>query len=106
MSHHIEIVPGVEGADGIRLDGTLYPASAVADALRERPRLAQLAQAARLAVAVADAHRSVRGQLAPFAEQAAARRLLGHLDDAEAQVWAALAELVGGGADGPRVPRR
>lgn len=106
MSHQIEIVPGVEGADGLRLDGTLYPASAVAEALRGQRRLAQLTGAVRLAVALADAARAIRGQLAPHVEHPVARALLGQADDAEAQAWAALADLVDERADGPRVPRR
>lgn len=106
MAHQIELVPGVEGADGIRLDGTLYPAAAVAQALRDAPRLQAAAECARVAVALADAHAAVRGRMAPVASHPAVGRLLGLLDTAQAQAWADLAELLGASDDGPRVPRR
>lgn len=105
MTHAIELVPGIEGADGIRLDGTLYPAAEVAQALRERPRLLALISATQAAVAITDVARSVRGRLAQV-DHSLARRVLGQIEDAEVQAWALLAELAEGEPAGPRVPRR
>jgi hypothetical protein len=107
MSHTIELVPGVAGLDGLRIDGTLHSAAEVVAALRERHAATRVTRAALLAIAIADARRTVRSAMPAFAaDDPTARRLLGHLDDAEAQAWAALAEAVGGDADGPRATRR
>ena len=96
MSHTIEIVPGVEGTDGIRLDGTLYPASQVVSALRTAPRQRALADAARAALAVADLGQAARAQLGPMSRESVVARLLGHIADAEAAAWGLLAEQVEG----------
>lgn len=102
MSHTIELVYGVEGTEGVRIDGTLYSAAQVAEALRVQPHYTALARACNRAVAVADACRAVRSQLAEFDRpplgDPAIRSLLGACDDAEAQAWAELATLVEGGA--------
>jgi hypothetical protein len=98
MSNHtLELIPGVEGADGIRLDGTLYSAAHLASALRLAPRHRALVEAARAALAVADLGQAARSQLAPVARQPAIARLLGHITDAETAAWGALAEQLDSG---------
>jgi hypothetical protein len=94
-----------QGPVSVKAHGTIYP---LADLLNARQRLQALTEAARLALAVADAQRTLSGRLRGCASPVA-RRLLAQLDDAEAQAWAQLGAAVGAAErddDGPRLPRR
>lgn len=96
-THTLEITVSPDGQHrGLRLDGTVYAAEQVAEALRTAPYYRPLVEAARAALAVADLAQAARAQLAPVTSDATVGRLLGQLADAETAAWGALASALDG----------
>ncbi len=102
-----EVISNASGPIGIRIHGTTHPITERLSAKHEASQLRQQLDAVRgagaLAIAIADLQRVAHGRLGKSDSQVV-RRLLGHIDDAEAQAWAQLGALVTPD-DSPRIPR-